>query len=253
MKALIAALLVLTCAAGFGFAQTPCGCTDGSCGGSWWCRHCESYLGISCYTPPCPEPCCPCDPCSVGCHLNLPWYDRTTAALLEKLNDCHYRCRAQAAHSLGCKLHTDFCYHPEVVSALIHTLQCDPCYDVRRKAAYAIAYQGIYDHCGWMALYLASRLDTHYLVRENSADALKVLETHVGLGCIREWKVEAATFEKELKGKYKPGKPEWAGAYELCCAGSSCCGGGTPAGVIVVPSVPTKPAVEMAPLPKVKQ
>lgn len=158
------------------------------------------------------------DACSKGCHLCLPWYESHTAKLLEELDDCHYRCRADAAHKLGSKLHTDFCCQPKIVGALVHTLQCDPCYVVRKKAAYAIAYQGIHDRCGWSALYLASRLDPHYLVRDGAADALKVLETHVSLDCIREWKQDAERFEKELKKVYKPGNQEWAGAFNLICS-----------------------------------
>jgi len=181
------------------------------------CRHCESYHGIRCYTPPPPEPCACKDPCTGRCHVALPGAEARAANLLAQLVDCHYRCRAKAACKLGSRLHVDFCRSPEIVPALVQALECDSCWVVRKEAAYAIAFQGVYDRCGWGALYLASQLDPHYLVREGAADALKVLETHISLGCIKEWKEAADSFVKGLKGKYRPGKDECAGVYWAFC------------------------------------
>jgi len=217
--------LVLIGWAGLAFAQEPCGtgcgtCGGGPCGGGCWGllrRHCASYCGISCYHPPPPEPCICEDPCCKGHHWCWPWQAATTARLLDQLEDCHYRCRAQAAHGLGCRLHADFCCNPEIVSALVHALQCDPCWVVRRQAAWAIAYQGVANQCGWTALFLASRLDPHYLVRDAAANALSVLETQISLGCIKEWRTMGEEFEKLVKSKYKPGKEDCYSVYPPFC------------------------------------
>src|SRR5436190_16046777 len=125
---------------------------------------CSSYLGISCYHPPPPGP-CECTP-DTGWHCWLPWYDAKTRRLLDKLHDCHYRCRAEAAKKLGSRLNTDVHYHPEVAGALLASLQCDGCWVVRKQAAWAIAYQGLHDQTAWTSLFLAARLDPHYLVRD---------------------------------------------------------------------------------------
>ncbi len=212
-------LFLLAGWASLSFAEDPpCG-PPSNCGKGLLGKCCASYKGISCYQPPAPEPCICDDPCTKRGRLCLPWYSSKTAALLEQLQDCHYRCRAEAAKKLGSRLCTDYCCHPEIVPALVHTLQCDSCWVVRRAAARALGYQVAANQCVWTALFLASRLDPHYLVRDEAADALAIVQTQISLGCIREYREAAEAFEKAVKGHYKPGKPGCELVYPPFCDG----------------------------------
>lgn len=220
-------LLVLAGWSSFCLAEEPYrepanGCSKGLLG-----RHCASYHGIRCYEPLSPEPCVCEDPCAKRWHLCLPGQSARTAKLLEQLHDCHYRCREEAAHKLGSRVHTDFCRHREIVPALVHTLQCDPCWVVRRAAAKALGYQVVADQFAWSALFLASRLDPHYLVREQAADSLTIIQTQITPACIKEWRAEAEAFEKQMKGKYKPGKETCREVFPPFC---SCMGSVTTLG-----------------------
>ncbi len=178
---------------------------DGPSGGVLQKLH-NGYLGVRCYHPPCPEPCESCG--DVGRHLCLPWYDRATESLLCDLQDCHSHVRAKAAEKLGFWLRTDAGTCPEVVCSLIYVLQCDSCWDVRKEAAWSIARQKVDDPTGYTVLYLAMKLDPHWMVRDAATDALKLMETQLSPGCIREWKANAAAIEPKCKPYYKPGKDE---------------------------------------------
>ena len=107
---------------------------------------------------------------------------------------------------LGCRWYTNAACREEVVTALITSLQCDGSYEVRVKAAWAIAFQRLANQCGWTALYVSSRLDPHWLVRDTSANALKVIETQLEPDIIRAWKTRGDGLVKEWKNKYTPGK-----------------------------------------------
>jgi hypothetical protein len=244
------ALLALVGWTSVGWSQEPCA------GGA--CDSCKKGLGhpctwgkgVSCYNRPHEEPCTDCDPCGNRHHFCLPWMAAKTDKLLNELHDSHPDCRASAARKLGNRLYTDFCCHPEIVPALVHALQCDDCFLVRKEAAYAIAYQLVANQCGFTALYLASRLDPHWTVRDAAGDALKVLSTQISLGCIREWRKDAEAFEKVIKSKYKPGKescvevfPPFCGLCGLPCD-HSC---GLPVGPL--PGLQMAPAAEVIPAP----
>jgi hypothetical protein len=75
------------------------------------------------------------------------------------------------------------------------------------KAAWAIAFQNLSNQCGWTALYVSSRLDPHWLVRDTSANAMKVLETRLEPDVIKAWKARGAELVRQYQGKYKPGQP----------------------------------------------
>jgi hypothetical protein len=167
---------------------------------------------------PQPMACCGED---IGHHLNLPWHERRTDALIDKLGDCCPYDRREAARQLGCCINTNACRHPEIVPNLVHALVCDSAWQVRKKAAWSLAYQRAANQCGWTALYLASRLDPHYMVRDCAANALKVIETQVGLNCIRTWKVRGDALAKEMKPKYKPGTASCCEVFSACCGACS--------------------------------
>ncbi len=135
------------------------------------------------------------------------------------------RTSAKAAEKLGCWLRTDAAACPQVVCSLVYVLQCDSCWDVRREAAWSIARQKVDDQLGYMVLYLAMKLDPHWMVRDAAANALKVVETQLSPGCIREWKAAAAAIEPKCKPYYKPGKDEslsvFASFYTLTARSSS--------------------------------
>src|SRR5262249_22583575 len=129
-----------------------------------------------------PEPPCPdcSDPC---CKWRCPTLFGSDHAycLIDQL--CNGNCceRIKAAKKLGCQLHADFCRDPEVLVALVKALLCDTCWEVRATAAWAITHQKGRTEGAVLALYLSSKIDPHYMVRDASADALDVL-----LVCRRE-------------------------------------------------------------------
>jgi hypothetical protein len=196
-------LLCLSAAALLGLASSALG-DPFAC-----CNH-----GIHCICPPedCPDCSCPCDH---RFHLPSPGRSERAHKLIEQLSsDCACD-RIKAAGRLGCRLHADFCCDPEVLSALVHALQCDPCWEVRKAAAWAIAYQGARTEQGVMALYLASKIDPHYLVRDAANDALGVLIV-CRRGCFTEVFAAADALAKQLKGKYRPGGPDCAILFDAC-------------------------------------
>jgi hypothetical protein len=144
----------------------------------------------------------------VGHHFNPPFSAAHTAKAVEQLQDCRPHDRSMAVCKLGCCLYTNPACHPEVVPALITSLQCDGAYQVRVKAAWAIAFQNIANQCGWTALYVSSQLDPHWLVRDTASNALKVIETQLDPSIIAAWKTRGNALAKQWKGKYKPGKPD---------------------------------------------
>jgi hypothetical protein len=127
-----------------------------------------------CITPPgpnCPDCSSPCDHCL---HLSLGGCEHVQR-LIQDLNGCTCCDRICAVKKLGCRAHGDFCNNPEILAALVNALQCDPCWEVRRAAAWSILGQNARTEQGVLALYIASRLDPHCLVRERAAEALDIL------------------------------------------------------------------------------
>jgi hypothetical protein len=138
---------------------------------AWAGHHC---CEPQCITPPppnCPDCGSPCDHCL---HISLAGCEHIQK-LIQELSGCTCCDRIHAAKKLGCRLHGDFCNDPEILTALVNALQCDPCWEVRRAAAWSILGQHARTEQGVLALYIASRLDPHYLVRDRAAEALDIL------------------------------------------------------------------------------
>jgi hypothetical protein len=177
--------------------------------------------GIHCICPP--EECENCrPPCENRLHLCSCRKSEQAQKLIEQLSGTCCCDRIRAAHKLGSRLHADFCCDPEVLSALARALQCDPCWEVRVAAAWGIAYQNARTDLGVMSLYVASKLDPHFLVRDAANDALGVLLV-CRRSCFKEVFAAGDELIKKLKGKYKPGSDEcieFAGACQAYCAGA---------------------------------
>src|SRR5262249_48847641 len=88
-----------------------------------------------CMVPPeeCPD-CTP--PCDKLLRLGSLCGCDHAHCLIEDLHGCTCCDRIKAAKKLGHRLHADFCACPEVLTALIEAMQCDPCWEVRRQAAW---------------------------------------------------------------------------------------------------------------------
>jgi hypothetical protein len=157
-----------------------------------------------CITPPgpnCPDCSCPCDH---GLHISLASCEQIEK-LIGDLHACSCCERIRAARRLGHHLIADFCNNPEVLDALINALQCDPCWEVRDAAAWAIMKQKARTEKGVLALYIASKLDPHYIVRADAAEALDIL-TLGHKECFTDTIAGAGNLINELKKQgYKPG------------------------------------------------
>jgi len=150
-----------------------------------------------------------CGACNgVGHWFNPPGQDCRAAELIAQLSSCSTRDRQVAARKLGNAWNVNIQSHPEVVVALITALQCDSAWEVRNNAAWAIAFQNVANQSGWTCLYVASKLDPHWMVRDTAANAMKVIEARVCLDCIKSWKTRADSLVKQWKGRYNPGKSE---------------------------------------------
>jgi hypothetical protein len=124
---------------------------------------------------------------------------------MDELNSCDCCERIRTVKKLGHRLHADFCCDPSVLETLIATLQCDKCWEVRREAAWAIQHQNARTDQGVLALYIASKLDPHYLVRVAASEALDIL-TIGRRECFTETLKSGDELIKQLKKQgYKPG------------------------------------------------
>jgi hypothetical protein len=203
---------------------------------SWFacCNH-----GIHCICPPQECPDCS-DPCCHRHNLALGGNEHC-CKLIEQLH-CPCCCdRVKAAKKLGCRLHADFCECPELVPALVQALLCDTCWEVRREAAWAIGFQGARTRLGVLALYLSSKLDPHYMVRDAATDALDVLLV-CRRACFTDLFTEADKLAKDLGPKYQPTKGECVGIFDACC-GLAGVDAGVPTGVVVAPAPAPQGAV----------
>lgn len=161
-----------------------------------------------CITPPCPT--CPnCTaPCDEFCRMPSLFGCEHANKLIEDLNSCTCCDRIRAVKKLGHRAHADFCANPEVLSALIHALQCDSCWEVRRDAAWSIMLQKARTEEGVLALYIASKLDPHYLVRDRASEALDILLVGNRKECFKDTFANGDNLIKSLKKSgYKPGSP----------------------------------------------
>jgi hypothetical protein len=139
--------------------------------------------------------------------------------LLQELKCNDSRRRLKVVKKLGCRFHADFCMTPEVLDALTGTLLCDPCWEVREAAAWAIVGQKARTDGGVLALYLASKLDPHYMVRTKAAEALDIL-TVCRRGCFSELYKSADVLIEQLRGMgYRPGTGDCQVKLVDACSG----------------------------------
>jgi hypothetical protein len=173
---------------------------------SGWAAGLCCNLGVHCVEPPAPD----CPNCSCPCEHRLGLCmgsSKSTQKTIDTLCSGETCCaRIKAAKKLGCRLFADFCRDPEVLNALVQALLSDPCWEVRREAAWSIAMQGARNEYGVVALYLASRLDHHFLVRDKAAEALDILLV-CRRDCFKEVFAQADELITQIKrrGLYKPG------------------------------------------------
>lgn len=177
------------------------GWAGGAWAGSFLCWNC----GIHCICPPpkdCPDCSCPCDQ---GLHHCSPRKSERAHWLIEDL--CHGSCcdRIKAAEKLGCRLHADFCCDPEVLPALVGALLCDTCWEVRRAAAWSLTLQQARTEYAVRALYISSKMDHHFLVRDRAAEALDIL-TVCRKDCFKEeLKMTDEAIKLLRQQQFKPG------------------------------------------------
>jgi HEAT repeat protein len=171
-----------------------------SASGAGLCLNC----GIHCICPPAECPDCS-EPCCGGHHHCSCWKAERTQKLIAELgSDCCCD-RIKAARHLGYRFNADFCCNPEVLEALNRALLCDSCWEVRKAAAWSIALQGARTEAGVLALYLSSRLDPHYLVRDKAGESLEMLLL-CRRPCYAELFRQADVLVAELrKARFKPG------------------------------------------------
>jgi hypothetical protein len=178
------------------------------------CLFCRPH----CTVPPPPRcPDCSTDACDhrlILCGLRSPDH---ASRLLEALASDDFCKRRNAVEKLGCRLHADVCSQPAVLDALLQSLQCDKCWEVRRAAAWSLFGQRARTEAVVLALYISSRIDPHYMVRIRSAEALDLL-TVGKRECYTELYKAADQLLRVLKSKgYQPGRD--------CClirAGTAC-------------------------------
>lgn len=170
-----------------------------------------------CLVPPppfCPKCTSPCNECRLC--LCPTWHAKEAQTWIERLLSCpNFEGRKKAASKLGCRWHADFCQTPEVLTALIAALHCDGCWEVRREAATALRQQNARTPQALLALYIASQLDPHYLVRERATESINILLV-LQRSCYKQLFKDADELIKKLRGKYKPGSHDCQAIYSLC-------------------------------------
>lgn len=172
--------------------------------------------GVHCVVPPPPD-CVDCCDEIGGHHLCSAGKSAHAQELVCQLHASCCCDRIKAAHKLGHRLHADPCCDSEIVDALIAALQCDTCWEVRKAAAWALAYQKVRTRMAILALYVASRADPHYLVRDAAADALQVLVLCRGQ-CYKALFTAADALVVSIKPYYQPTKGNCVNIGTQCAA-----------------------------------
>lgn len=135
---------------------------------------------------------------------------------MDRLLRCtNAQARKCAAEKLGCRWEADFCRTPEILTALIAALHCDACWEVRRAAATSIRQQNARTPLAILALYIASTLDPHYLVRERASESISILLV-LQRPCYKQLFKDADKLIEKVRGKYKPGSHDCQALYSLC-------------------------------------
>lgn len=158
--------------------------------------------GIHCTVPPveCPDCADACPHC-----LCLPWQSACAEKLIDQLGHAECSCeRIKAADKLGCRLYANWGCTPEIVDALVGALECDTCWEVRQAAGWSLALQGARTQYVVLALYMASRLDHNYRVRDTARQALTVLVPCNLETCYGKVFLSVDQAAKQLRPYYNP-------------------------------------------------
>jgi len=223
----VAAVLALTAR-----AATAGDCNGGDCASC--SKHCKCISGEYC-----PDCSCPCDHCHEPFVPTL-FGDAHAQKLIEQLCQGDCCARIKAAHKLGCRLHVDFCKSHDVVPALIKALFCDTCWEVRREAALALGFQMARVPEAVAALYIASKLDHHVMVRDGAVLALDMV-TVCRLDCFKGVYAAADRIIPRIRKNYDPTNCKCVPELVAFC-------GQVSAPIAAEPSV--EPKTEKIPAPK---
>jgi hypothetical protein len=163
--------------------------------------------GHACHCTQPPEPQCP-DCSDACCHSRLPalFDDEHAHKLIEILCSCADSGeRAKAAKKLGSRIHANICNCPDIVEALVKAMTCDTCWVVRRDAAWALAMQDARVPLAVAGLYVASKCDRHFVVRDRAAEALLIV-TRCRRDCYKDMFRAADILVARIKADYNPTK-----------------------------------------------
>lgn len=204
--------------------------------GASWAAAGETNLGCKthCTVPPPPrEP--DCAACSCNHRLCLCVFPESHTRELIEQSACDEFCkRVSAVKKLGCRWHADYCRDGAVLDALLRALQCDSCWEVRRGAAWSLMQQNARTNATVLALYLASKLDPHYLVRTRASEALDIL-TVGKQECYEELYKAADALIGVLRARgYRPGRD--------CCAITSATALSPEGGLSIATTLPATPS-----------
>ena len=178
--------------------------------GAGECSGCKTR----CMVPP-PPPCCD-RPCPCQKRLKLTICDKSEKYASELLA-CGNSCcvRIKAAKKLGCRLFADACADKCVLEALLDALFFDPCWKVRRAAAWSLFQQRAYQDEVILALYISSRIDPHALVRFRAAEALDLL-TLCYRPCYKDLYAQGDVLIRDMRStKFIPGAANAREAHTL--------------------------------------
>jgi hypothetical protein len=174
------------------------GWTAGTSAAPILCHSCGCRPEPPPYTPDCGDPCCG--------RIHIPHHPCKVHKLLDELCSGDCCCvRIRAARRLGHRWIADFCTDGDILPALVRALLCDPCWEVRRAAAWALCEQDARTEFALMALYISSRLDRHYMVRSRALEAIDII-TRCRKECYKEmFKVVDALCSGLSAEKVRPG------------------------------------------------
>jgi len=241
----------VTCLTAAGLLGLAAAAWGGDCKGPGCGPQCKEIPPPDC--PDCGS--CPCDKRLF--HHCSAWKTEHAHKLIEQLH-CDDSCeRIKAASKLGSCLHADFCCDPEVLDALADALLGDPCWEVRRAAAWSITRQHARVDQGVMALYISSRMDPHYMVRDKAAESLDILLL-CRRECYKELFKSAEVLIVELrKNNFRPGHENSRLVLANCYTGAGMAGavGATPPETVPGRDTETlpPPGTKPEPLPPPKE
>lgn len=209
-----------------------------------WAGGCGCSGKCHCIQPPCQnEDCCDCKHHRMPCLCS----ECKVQHLIETLcSSCECCERIKAAKKLGSQCNADACACPDVLNALVKALMCDSCWEVRRAAAWSLAMQDERAPNVVAALYIASKVDRHFLVRDRATDGLSIL-IRCRSTCYKDMFKAADVVIGRIRANYDPTNGNCISLVLGFCehADGAVIGGPPVMGVPVAPG--TVPSVPVAP------